>query len=264
MDNQFFAFQLGHFDCWAINDVDDTNCNCLLIRTGAHNVLIETGHGDAATPPGLLLERLRAVGIAPAEIDVVILSHCDADHVGGTVDAHGTITFPNARHVMSREEWAFWSSDAPRGQPNPLFDEAALHWANTQPRIRLPHLRDHLVLVEPGDEIVPGMQAVAASGHTPGMMGVAITSGAAQLLFIGDVLYDFDLGEQGRFIGNPELHPVIDHDPAQAIRTRDRLLAEAAHTGTLLMAYHTPFPGLGAIVQDGEGWRWMPRPASSM
>lgn len=70
--------------------------------------------------------------------------------------------------------------------------------------------------------------------------------------------YDLDLSEDGKIVGNPEFHAAVDFDPIQARVTRERLLAQAARDRTLLMASHTPFPGLGYVEQEGSGWRWLP------
>ena len=258
MDNKTFHFTIGSLKCLAINDGERGNANCLLIDTGLHKVLLETGCGDGTTPPGLLLERLQAVGISPTAIDVVIVSHADADHIGGAVDADGNLIFPQARYFLSPEEWAFWSSDTQRVRPNALFDEATVQWANHLPKQRLPYLREKVTLVSADAEVVPGIRTIALPGHTPGMIATVIASGNEQLHFIGDVVYDIDLGEEGKIVGNPEFHAAVDFDPAQARVTRDRLFAQAARNRTLLMAYHTPFPGLGYVGQESSGWRWLP------
>lgn len=258
LDNKIFHFTIGRFNCLAINDDDRINCNCLLIDTGQHKVLLETGTGDGMTPPGVLLKRLQAAGVSPALIDRVIVSHADFDHIGGAVDAHGNLAFPQARFFLSAAEWAFWSSAAQRLQPNTFFDEATCQLGNHLPKQRLPYLREKVTLVAADAEVVPGIRTVAVPGHTPGMIATVIASADEQLHFIGDVIYDLDLSEDGQIVVNPEFHAVVDFDPAQARVTRDRLFAQAARDRTLLMAYHTPFPGLGYVEQAAAGWQWLP------
>jgi glyoxylase-like metal-dependent hydrolase (beta-lactamase superfamily II) len=80
-----------------INDRDDWGCCALVVETGQQRALIDMGCGYDATPTGRLMERLQAAGLAADEIDVVVLSHADCDHVGGAVDADGQPDFPRAR-----------------------------------------------------------------------------------------------------------------------------------------------------------------------
>jgi glyoxylase-like metal-dependent hydrolase (beta-lactamase superfamily II) len=262
MGNQSFQFKIGHFHCMAINDADsEIGCNPLLIQTGQHNVLIDTGTGDAISPPGLLLERLRAAGIAPAEIDMVIVSHADADHIGGAVDEGGKVAFPKAQYMLSRAEWDFWASKPQRVQPSEVFDEAFCRWASTLPVTRLHRLREQLQLIDAETELMPGIRVIEAAGHTPGMLAITISSEQEQLLFIADVLYPEDLAhdpsDSAKAIVSPAVvHSWFDYDLTQAVITRDRLFAQAADQQTLLMAYHLPFPGLGYIAQHRLGWQW--------
>ena len=270
MGNDLFRFNVGHFSCIALQDHIEGNTNVLLINTGQHCVLIDTGNGDVTAPPGRLLARLSAVGMSPAEIDVVVLSHADVDHIAGAVDGHGTPTFPNARYVMAREEWAFWTSNAlrfpARTRTREALGEALTHRAETVPYARLPHLRTRLDLIEFDTEIVPGIQGIAAPGHTPGMMAIALTSDNVRLLFIADIYYGWDdqadPSNAPKDIGDPVWHAALDVDPAQAVRSRDRVFAQAAQDHTLLMATHVRFPGLGYVTQPGLGWQWIPYVAS--
>jgi glyoxylase-like metal-dependent hydrolase (beta-lactamase superfamily II) len=107
MDNDDFRFKVGAFNCLVINDRDDWDCFALVVETGPQRVLIDTGCGYDAAPPGRLMERLRAAGLSADEIDVVVFSHADCDHIGGAVDGDGTLAFPRARYLLSREEWVF-------------------------------------------------------------------------------------------------------------------------------------------------------------
>jgi glyoxylase-like metal-dependent hydrolase (beta-lactamase superfamily II) len=260
MGNESFSFKVGQFNCLAINDSHGGNFNCLLIDTGQHKVLIETGLGDVKSPRGWLMDQLQSAGISPSEIDVVIFSHADVDHIGGAADASGTPTFPQARYVLLREEWDFWSSKPERLPPSEFFDEEWRRLSNTVPVIRLPQLHDQLEPIAAETEIVPGIRAVATPGHTPGHMAITVSSGEERLLFIGDILYGGELNndqsDPPKELGDRAFHAVVDVNPAQALLTRDRLFAQAASEQTLLMGYHTPFPGLGYIVQHGTGWRW--------
>jgi glyoxylase-like metal-dependent hydrolase (beta-lactamase superfamily II) len=232
--------------------------------------MIDTGCGYTSSPPGRLLERLKNAGMAATEVDVLIFSHADCDHIGGAVESDGPtrlqsgalVAFPRARYLMSREEWAFRSTQPVRfrREDNTFFDDAFFQWSLDTPVIRLAQLRDKLELFEAGAEIVPGVRALAAPGHTPGMVAIAISSGEEQLLFIADMVYGADLHANaldGTYdIGNPRWHAFIDMDPAQALVTRDRVFEEAARQRLRLMAAHTPFPGLGYVAKHGPGWRW--------
>src|SRR5205085_4963909 len=83
---------------------------CLCVDTGGHRVLVESGAGFAPTN-GKLLANLAAEGIAPEDVDTVILTH--GDHIGGNADATGQVTLPNARYVMWKGDWEFWTEDWP-------------------------------------------------------------------------------------------------------------------------------------------------------
>ena len=265
MANEDFRFKIGGCDCLVINDRDDWDCLALVVETGRQRVLIDTGCGYSATPPGRLMARLQAARLSAAEIDVVVFSHADCDHIGGAVDTAGQPAFPRARYLLSRTEWSFRQGRPARfrREANHFFDEAFLEWSLKTPVIRLAQLRDRLGFFEDGQEIAPGVRALAAPGHTPGMTALAITSGQDQLLFVADMLYGRDLGPGPaggvRAIGDPAWHAFIDVDPAQALATRDRFFEQAASQHTLLMSAHAPGHGLGYVLRLGAGWGWQAR-----
>lgn len=252
MDNSLFHFKVGELNCMAIRDGDDGNQNVVLVDTGSHKLVIDPGNGPATSPPGLLLERLQAAGIRAEDIDLVILSHADFDHVGGTVTADGKPAFPNARYVLSQKELEFWDSKPVRLKPAPEYSERFLYLENEVPPNSLAAIRDRLETVTFGAEIVPGIRTREASGHTPGHMAIEISSGGEQVTYIGDLLY------QPENIEDPEWYSVYDNDPAQAVATRKRVFTQAARDQQVLLAYHMVFPGLGTVTQQERGWKWKP------
>ncbi len=221
---------------------------CLLVNTGKHRVLVDTGADGLAPSTGRLLKNLQAEGISPEDIDTVILTHGHPDHIGGNTDAEGKPAFPKARYVMWRDEWDFWMSDQAERKLDEHVKEVLLKFA----RKNLPPIQGQLDIVDHETEIVPGIQAIAAPGHTPGHMALAISSAGEQLLCISDVaLHPIHLEQ-------PDWYAAVDFDPQQTVATRRRLLNKAATEKALVLAFHFPFPGLGCIVQKREAWQWQP------
>ena len=90
-----------------------TAVNTFIIHSGGRTALVDTGCGTAmAATGGKLFENLAAIGVAPAEIDTVLLTHMHPDHSNGLADAAGQPLFPNAELVMHAAELAFWHDDA--------------------------------------------------------------------------------------------------------------------------------------------------------
>jgi glyoxylase-like metal-dependent hydrolase (beta-lactamase superfamily II) len=221
---------------------------CLLIDTGREKVLVDTGSG--ADNGGRLLPLLQAEGITPSEVGTVILSHGHPDHIGGTLNEAGQPAFPNARYVMFRKEWDYWTT-------NPSLEELAVDenfkkgmLASAQKN--LPRVQSRLDLIEPDTEIVPGITTIAAFGHSPGQMGIEVSSAEQRLLFVADAIV------HPLHVAYPQTIGVTDHQPRVMVETRIRLLEKAVREKALVSTSHFAFPGLGRVVPNGESWQWEP------
>jgi glyoxylase-like metal-dependent hydrolase (beta-lactamase superfamily II) len=221
---------------------------CLLVNTGEHRVLVDTGADGLDQNTGKLLQNLQAEGISPEDIDMVILTHCHPDHIGGNTLDNGELAFPNARFAMWKDEWDFWTSKEAEEKLDEHVREVLLSVA----RKNLPPIQERLELIEREREILPGIHAIAAPGHTPGHMALVISSGGDQLLCISDVVL------HPIHLEHPDWCAVVDFAPGQVAATRRRVLNRAAAEKALVLAFHFPFPGLGHIVQKGEAWQWQP------
>ena len=119
-------------------------------------------------------------------------------------------------------------------------------------RNNLPPIQNQINLISSEKDIVPGVCANAAPGHTRGHMALAISSGNDQLLCFADSILHLIHVEQ------PDWHAVVDLSPRQVTSTRRQLLKRAMEEKDLVFAFHFPFPGLGHVIQRGGRWRWQP------
>lgn len=198
-------------------------------------VLIDAGPAGSALPAALA-----AAGTRPEDVALVVISHWHPDHLGGAV-ADGAPAFPNATVRFPAEELAFLEEAGAGGSGGP---------ATALGQVRV--LRDAGVL-EPygdGDEVAPGVRAVAAFGHTPGHHAFVL-DGA--LLHLADAAANPLVS-----LARPDWAFAFDGDPAAAAETRRRLLGRAVDEGLVLFASHFPFPGLGHVARDGDGFRFTP------
>jgi glyoxylase-like metal-dependent hydrolase (beta-lactamase superfamily II) len=229
--------------------------NAVIVNTGRHLVLFDTGMGDSMGPvsqmfgptTGRLLRNMRAAGIEPAQIDVVALSHAHCDHCWALVDTAGTRNFPNAQVAIAEADLRYWTDDSNiRG---PAFMEPFIRGAQKN----LAAYRDRMIMVQDGREVVPGITAIPAPGHTVGHTIYAVASGPRVMVYTGDLAHHHIL-----LLRRPLLEFAFDTDPKQSAQTRARLLETFATDQPQVLSYHFPWPGLGNVVKEGQGYAWMP------
>jgi glyoxylase-like metal-dependent hydrolase (beta-lactamase superfamily II) len=224
-----------------------------LINTGNELILFDTGNGalrrDYAQlrnrlPDGQLVEKLAQAGYAPGDVDIVVITHGHPDHIGGLA-ADGRPIFPNARYVFGSAEFDFWK----RGEN---VREARKFNRELFVKLALP-LAERASFIKPGDDVAPGIRAVDAAGHSPGMLAYHVESQGKRLLIWADTCVHYAIAIQ-----RPDWHLDVDDDKDKAVATRKRILGMAAGEKLFVAGFHMPFPGIGMIDQTADGFRWIP------
>ena len=224
-----------------------------LVNTGRELILFDTGNGAlrreheqlrARLPDGRLVERLGEAGYRADDVDLVVITHGHPDHIGGLTEG-GKPVFANARYVFGATEFDFWK----RGEN---VREARKFNRELFVKIALP-LADRATFVKPGDEIAPGIRAVDAAGHAPGLMAYHVESQGKRLLIWADTCNHYVIAVQ-----RPDWHLDVDDDKEKAVATRKRILEMTASEDVFVAGFHMPFPGLGSIERSGNSYRWVP------
>lgn len=211
---------------------------CLLIDTGKRRILLDTGAGDTLPEAGMLTKNMRAAGIDPASVDCILISHAHPDHIGGAG------LFPDARIVMSRREWRFWTETPELPRLPHDFRQLLTGMVASL----LAPLQGRIELTDGDTGIAPGVNLVEAPGHTPGHMALFAASNGNHLVCAGDaVIHEIH-------IRNPHWSPLVDVMPDESVRTRNRLLSQAAGNNAAFFGFHLPH--LGRISRTEAGFEW--------
>ncbi len=221
-----------------------TAVNTFLIRSKGRTALVDTGCGTKMQATGgRLLAHLAAIGVAPAEVDTVLLTHMHPDHSNGLTDDNGAKHFPNAELVMHAAEPRFW------------LDDASMAGHDETSRLRnFQHAREQIAPYEKrlfeGGEVFPGVTAMPLPGHTPGHSGYLVASGNDQLLIWGDIVHVPEVQ-----VPRPEVTMAFDIDPTAAAATRRRMFDHVATDKLLVAGMHIHFPGYAHLVREAGSYR---------
>src|SRR6202167_128682 len=207
--------------------------NSPIVNTGDKLILFDTGMSTAEA------------GIKPEDIDAVVFSHAHIDHIGGVVDANGKVLFPNAQFYIAQSDYDFWTDEKKL--------DGALKGFVTHARKNLMPIRDRLVFFKDGQEFLPGVQAMAAPGHTVGHHMFMVTSNGKSFAFLGDLTHHAVL-----LLEKPRMEFSYDTDPKQAADSRVKMLTMLAANKTPVMSYHFAWPGFGHVAKAGDGFHYYP------
>lgn len=221
----------------------------LLVESGSQRVLFDVGNGEFGAPTsGKLMQNLAAAGIAPSSITAVVFSHFHGDHINGLRNKAGAITFPNAKIFAPAAEWNWWMDDA-RMAATP---EAGRGGFNAARRVFGP-IAASVTRFQPDTEVLPGIRAIAAYGHTPGHTAFMIEGGSRRLMYWADTTNVAAL-----FVRNPDWQVAFDMDAEAARLVRRRLAERVVSENLMLAGYHLNGSAIGTLSRRGNGYEFTP------
>ncbi|HKC12134.1 MAG TPA: MBL fold metallo-hydrolase [Vicinamibacteria bacterium] len=224
--------------------------NVALIETAGRRILVDTGMGDKWSEKerslyriessSTLLGSLRAQGLGPADIDIVVNTHLHFDHAGGNTRLEGgraVPTFPRARYLVQRGEWD--DATRPHERSRASYREADM----------LPLAEAGQVDFLTGDvEVAPGVRVVRAGGHTAHHQ-IVVVEGGGNALFIPTDLLPTKSHLPLPFVMSYDLYPVA------TLEAKRELLQKAAESDAWLLFYHDRETPLGRVRREGDRYR---------
>jgi len=215
--------------------------NAFLIRQGDRRILVDCGSGEILGPTcGRLPELLSQLSIPAESITDVLLTHVHPDHSNGLTDERtGRKNFPNARVHVHQAEIDHWFDDkakeaATERQKKVYFDAGRFQLT--------PYLQNSVRAFNSEHEVLPGILALPATGHTPGHTCYIIASEGEKLIIWGDTVHVPEVQ-----LGDPSVGMVFDTDRAAAVVSRRRILKKCVDEDLLVAGMHIHFPGFARI-----------------
>jgi glyoxylase-like metal-dependent hydrolase (beta-lactamase superfamily II) len=231
-----------------------TSVHAWLVRAGGLTILIDTCGGNHKERPWTprfhqrdlpFLQNLRAAGVAPEDVDLVLCTHLHADHAGWNTrlcDGRWVPTFPNAKYLFSRTEDAYWDvrrnpamADDPR---HVVYDDSVLPVVQS----------GQAVLIDEGYDVTSRISVEAAPGHSPGHVMFRLADEGQRAVFCGDVIHHV------LQVYAPHWNHMADEHPADAAVSRRRLLESCVEQGALMFPVHFGAPHVARIEEAPAGF----------
>lgn len=220
-------------------------CNVTLVRDGSNTVLFDVGSGPDFMPSaGKLMEAFDQLGITPDDITHVVFTHAHPDHIWGLLDDFDDLMFANAEHMIGKAEFDYWMDPDTVDTIEPGRTTMAVG-----AKRRLEAVQDAVTTFGDGQEILPGIAAVATFGHTPGHMSFEV---AGKAMIVGDAIVNHHLAFE-----RPDWRSGSDQDRDLGAQTRLRLLDRLATEQMQLIGFHLPGGGIGRAERDGSSYRFV-------
>jgi glyoxylase-like metal-dependent hydrolase (beta-lactamase superfamily II) len=214
--------------------------NVFLIKSPERALVVDTGFGLK------LFDDMRRLGVDPAKVESVLLTHMHGDHIGGLAK-DGRAAFPGAEVLLAAKEKDYWLPESGK----PRNEGAAQALAPYGGRVKT---------FTPGEigsrvaELFPGLRPIAAYGHTPGHTAFLLESEGKSLLIWGDLVHVMDIQ-----IPVPDISVTYDVDPNAARETRKKIFDYAAKNKIPVTGMHLASPGIGLLeALPGGGYKFTP------
>ncbi|MEM9911348.1 MAG: MBL fold metallo-hydrolase [Pseudomonadota bacterium] len=226
----------------------EPECNLALYQDGEMNVLFDVGAGPDFMPSvGAVYGSLDEIGLSPSDITHVVFTHAHPDHIWGLLDEFDDLLFPDARYMMGRAEWDYWWD--PETVDSIGIARAAFA---VGARRRMEAIENQVELFDDGQEILPGIAAMASYGHTPGHMSFELQNGSETAMVVGDAI-----GNHHVAFARPDWPSGADQDMVKGAETRQRLLQRLAQEQMVLVGFHLPGGGMGRTEKITHGYRFI-------
>ena len=230
----------------------------LVINSGGKLIVLDTGNGPGAFASskgavGQFATNMAAAGFDPKTVDMVVISHFHGDHINGLLNAEGTLAFANAEVLVPSVEWKYFMDD---GEMAKQTGERMPGVFKNARRVFEAGLQKKVTPYEWGKEVVS--RPACGRDRRP---------------HAGPHLLRVCRRARARCSSSPTsptfptcLRPIPAGMPSS---TRTRRMAENARRKTYDMVvaeklqvqgFHYPFPGLGNVEKDGNGYRVIPAP----